>query len=88
MTAADAQALHDDARARGEWLTWFVIPTDPGCSSRFMARAHTADHTGGVYLPGALVADTLDELRAQMPAGLGLWERMAGYPAEVIEVWG
>jgi len=60
-------------------------PEHPG---RFMARAHTADHAGGVYLPGALVADTLDELRPQLPAGLGLWEPMAGYPADVLEPWG
>jgi len=34
------------------------------------ARAHTADHSGGMYLPGALVAETLDEMRAQLPDGL------------------
>lgn len=88
LTPADAQTLQDDARTRGEWLVWFVSPAGPDHHARFMARAHTADHVGGVFLPGALVAPTLDELRAQLPAGLGLWEPMAGFPADVIETWG
>ena len=89
MTAADAQALHDAARSQGDWLVWLVTnssPEFPIC--RFMARAHTSDHVGGVFLPGALVADTLEELRAQLPAGLELWEPLAGCPADVIETWG
>lgn len=88
MTPADAQALHDDARARGKWLVWFISVADPEHSGGFMARAHTSNACGGVFLPDALVADTLDELRAQLPAGLGLWEPMAGFPADIIETWG
>ncbi len=33
-----------------------------------VVRAHTADPTGGCYLPGVLVADTLNNLRRPGPA--------------------
>jgi hypothetical protein len=63
LTPANAQALQDAARARGKWLLWLVTNADLEHPDRFVARAHTADHHGGTYLPGALVADTLAELR-------------------------
>ena len=87
MTPADAQTLQDDATARGTWLAWVVSNSDLEHPGRFTARAHTADHHGGVYLPGALVANTLDELRAQLPAGLTCHGRTSIDPPEVVEVW-
>lgn len=87
MTAAEAQALQDDATARGTWLAWVVSDADLEHPGRLTARAHTADHSGGVYLPGALVADTLEDLRTQLPFGLECHGRTSLDPPEVVEVW-
>ena len=87
MTSADAQALQDDAAARDTWLAWVVSNADLEYPGRFTARAHTADHHGGVYLPGALVADTLDRLRAMLPFGLKCHVRTSIDPPDVVEVW-
>lgn len=84
MTPADAQALQNYATARGTWLAWVVSTSD---LEHPTTRAHTADHHGGVYLPGALVADTLEELRAMLPAGLMRHDRTSLDPPDVIEVW-
>jgi len=45
------------------------------------------DGRSGAPIPGALVAGTLDELRAQMPAGLTRRDRAPIHPAEIIETW-
>lgn len=66
MTPATAQALQDKAAARGTRLVWVIRIADLERPGRVVARAHTSDQ----YLPGALVADTLTELHAQLPAGL------------------
>lgn len=87
MTPADAQALQDDATARGGWLAWVITNADLEHPGRFVARAHTADHHGGVYLPGALVADTLEGLHAMLPAGLTRHGRTSVDPPDVFEVW-
>lgn len=87
MTPADAQALQDNATARGTWLIWLVTHHDLEYPDRFVACVHTLDHHGGVYLPGALVAETLETLRAQLPAGLTRYNRTSLLPAEVIETW-
>ena len=87
LTPAAAQALQDDATGRGTWLTWVVSAADLEHPGKFKARAHTAGHQGGVYLPGALVAATLGELRAQLPTGLTRHERTSAYPPDVVEDW-
>ena len=84
MTAGQAQARQDEARARRADLTWFVGPAGGGA---VMARAHTLDFQGGELLPGALIAPTLAELRRMMPAGLIRQDRQAGDPQEIIESW-
>ncbi len=86
LTAGEAQARQDEARAQGAWLTWFVGPAST-VGDAVMARAHTADFQGGVLLPGSLVASTLAELRQMKPAGLTREDRQAWEPAEVIETW-
>ena len=86
LTAGQAQARQDEARARKGNLTWFVGPAaDAG--GVIMARAHTADFQGGALLPGGLVAVTLDELLQMMPAGLIRQERSVWDPPEIIETW-
>ncbi len=87
MTPAEAQALQDDATARGTWLAWVVSDADLEHRGRLTARAHMADHHGGAYLPGALVADTVEKLRAMLPGGLECHSRTSLDPPEVVEVW-
>lgn len=87
LTPADAQALQDDTTARGVWLLWFVTNADLEYPGRLVARAHTADHQGGAYLPGALIADSLDKLRALLPKGLTRRDRTSMLPPDVLETW-
>lgn len=47
MTPDDAQALHDDAAARGRWLIWTLTDTDLEHPGKYIARAHETDHHGG-----------------------------------------
>jgi hypothetical protein len=68
----------------GRWLMWFVSYERSG---NFTARAHTAAPDGGKWLPGEMVADTLNELRAMLPPGLTRWERTSVMSPEVLEVW-
>jgi hypothetical protein len=63
---------------------WFVSYERPG---KFIGRAVVADQHGGERLPGELVADTLDEVRAMLPAGLTRWERTSVMSPEVLEIW-
>jgi hypothetical protein len=79
--------LQDDATARGIWLTRFISNADPAHPGKVTAKAHTADHTGGVYLPGAIIADVLDEIRAQMPTGLRRRDRAPIDPPGIVETW-
>ena len=83
MTAAEAQGLQDEARARGRWLMWFVAAS----AGKARAWALIADPYGGERLPGELVANTLDELRAMLPLGLKRDKPTELMPPEVVEVW-
>lgn len=87
MTPTEAQALHDDAAARGVWVMWFVSDADAEHPGKVVARAYVADHHGGKLLPGALVANTLAELRAMLPAGLTRHNAIAGAPVGELETW-
>jgi len=87
VTPADAQALHDDAAARGKWLVWTLTDTDIEHPGRYVARAHEADHHGGKLLPGVLVARTLAELRTMLPAGLTQQGPTSMLPPDVLEIW-
>lgn len=87
MTPTDAQVLHNNAKARGTWLVWIVTAVDMEYPGQVTARARTADHQGGTFLPGALVADTLDALRAMLPAGLTRHDRTSALPPDVLETW-
>ena len=62
---------------------WFAARSEGGVR----AWAVVADGHGGKRHPGDLVADTLGELRAMLPAGLRRSERTAVMSAEVLEVW-
>ena len=87
LTAADAQAMQDSATEHKAWLVWFVTAADLEHPGKITARAHEADHRGGTVLPGGLVVDTLDELRALLPAGLTRRDRASVHPPDVLEIW-
>lgn len=63
---------------------WFVT-ADP--SGRFAARAIVADHSGGHQVGEDLHADTLNELRAMLPAGLTRRDRSMMMARDVVETW-
>ena len=83
MTPAEAQRLQDEAQARGRWLMWFVAVS----AGKARAWALMADPQGGRRVPGEMVADTLDELRAMLPLGLKRDKPTELMPPEVVEVW-
>lgn len=87
LTPAAAQAMQDDTTRRGGFLVWIVTAADPAHPGQVMARAHTADHRGGAYLRGALIAETLEALCGHMPAGLTRQDRASVDPPEVLETW-
>ena len=66
---------------------WAITVTDVEHPGKYVARAHQADHQGGTVQPGALVADTLDEMRTMLPAGLTRHDRTSALPPNVIETW-
>jgi hypothetical protein len=87
ITAAEAQALHSAAIARGAWTMWLVTLSKPDTPGKAVAWAIAADNSGGTWSPGLLVADTLEELRSMLPAGLTRHEPTSVLPAEVVEAW-
>ncbi len=87
LSATAAQALQDSVTASGTWLMWFISNADPAYPGKITARAHTGDERGGAPVAGALVAGTLDGLRAMMPAGLTRRDRAPIHPEHVIETW-
>lgn len=66
LTPAEATALHE----RPEPVAWLMLPALDG--NGLVARAYTEAHDGGQLLPGHLVANDLEELRAKLPPGLHL----------------
>jgi hypothetical protein len=79
--------MEDEAAARGPWLIWIVTAADMEYPGKVTARAQVPDHQGGTCLPGALVADTLDGLRAMLPARLTRRDQTSSQPPDVIESW-
>ena len=70
LSRAQADQLHRQVVAAGLQPMWFVMVDDPAFPGCHVGRVHTADHCGGVWLPSALVADTLEALVAMMLPGL------------------
>ena len=87
MTPTEAQEAQDDAWRAGRWLMWFVSTSQPDYPGKAVAWARVADPQGGLLVPGLLVADTLDELRAMLPLGLMRRDRTAVMPESVLETW-
>ena len=87
MTQAEAQTMQDEAAAQGAYLMWFVTVTDAYHLGKAVACATKADTHGGAKMRGVLVADTLDELRTMLPAGLTRRNPTLMMPVGVVEAW-
>ena len=66
LTTEAAKALQDRANRGGVLAAWIV--SEDADTGGVVARLHSSRHDGP--LPGVLVAPTLADLRAQLPAGL------------------
>lgn|GEM_PF-7067269 len=84
MTQIEAQGLHDRLTAAGAYVTWLVISQPPG---QLIGRAMVADHSGGHQEGGDLIADTIEDLRAMLPARLTRWSRTMMMGPKVMETW-
>ena len=80
LTAEVAQALQRESAQEGELLAWIVT----GREGEVVARPVTS---GRGALPYVLVADTLEALRAQIPAGLVRVTETPMDPDRVLEIW-
>jgi hypothetical protein len=82
IDAAMAQALQTDASQVRPIIGWIVMRDTPAHPDRFVARLVTDRATAHV-----LVADTLDGLQAQLPAGLTRVERQPADVPQIVELW-
>ncbi|MBV8612668.1 MAG: hypothetical protein JOY66_02705 [Acetobacteraceae bacterium] len=82
VDAAMACALHADACRTHPLVGWVVMRDPPEHPDRFVARLMTEAPS-----PYVLVADTLAEIHARLPAGLARAGRQPADPPEVVEVW-
>jgi hypothetical protein len=87
MTPAEAAAIHARASANHGLVMWFVTLTDPAHPGRAVAYAIKGDTSGGHRLPGELVADTIEAVRAMLPAGLTRHNLSAYDPVGTVEAW-
>ena len=81
---AMARALHADACRDHALVAWVVLWDLPAYPERYAARLATSGSPPSPYL---LLAETLASIRAMLPAGLVLSERMPADPPEVVEIW-
>jgi len=79
-----AQTLQEQAHDERGVLIWIVMEGDGDHPEKFAARP-VQSGTGALHC--VLVADTLDELRAQLPAGLARSERQPADASGVVEIW-
>jgi hypothetical protein len=87
MTPAEAAALHAEASNNHGLVMWFITLTDPAQPGRAVAYAIEASNSGGHRLPGELVADTIEVVRAMLPAGLTRHNLSAYDPVGTVEAW-
>ena len=82
IDAATARGLHANACAAHALVAWVVTRDPPEHPGKFIARLVT--DTPSSYV---LMADTLAELRAKLPAGVACSDRQPADPPEVVEIW-
>lgn len=72
---------------RSEVAAWVLTGCDPRHPGKLVARPHTCEHDGGRFLAFVLLADSLSNLRARMPAGVSRRGELAFLMPDVIELW-
>ncbi len=82
IDATLVKGIHADAKRRHALFGWVVIKDPPDYRGKFTARFLTDTPT-----PYVLVADTLAEIHAALPARLVRSERQPADPPEVVEIW-
>ena len=82
IDAAMARGLHADACRSHALVGWGVMRDPPEYPDRVVARLVTETPS-----PYVLVADTLAEVHARLPAGLARAGRQPADPPEVVEIW-
>ena len=87
MTPAEAVTLHTKASADDGYVMWFVTLSDPAHPGQAVAWAKKATHSGGESFPGELVADTIKQVQAMLPAGLRRHDLSAYDPIGTVEAW-
>ncbi len=86
MTPAEAAALYVKASIDGAYVLWFITfgPCAPSCA---VAWARVGTVYASTRLRGELVASTIEEFRAMLPARLVRRTRTALMPDGTIEAW-
>ena len=82
IDVAMALSLHADMCRTRSLVGWVVMKDPPDYPGRFTARLVTDAQT-----PYVLVADTLAEIHAALPAKLVRSERQPADLPEVVEIW-
>ena len=82
IDAVMAHALQEDALRTHPLVAWIVIQEEAAAAGAFMARLVT-----GAATPYVLLANTLAELRAQLPSGLTRTDRQPAESAGIVEIW-
>ena len=82
IDATLVKGIHADAKRRHALFGWVVMKDPPNYPGRFTARLVTNAQT-----PYVLVADTLAEIHAALPAKLIRSERQPADLPEVVEIW-
>lgn len=100
LTAEEAAALHWDARKADILTIWTVTTGTKDFGSRFVARPHFVGHTREAHRGISerrvaetfasaryLIADTLEDLRRLLPAGLFRMDRDRDDEPVIVETW-
>jgi hypothetical protein len=82
IDATDARAVNVKARRDNPLVGWVISREDPDYPGKMVACLVT-----GTPEPYTLVADTLAELRAQLPPGLEHSKPQPSDPPNVLEIW-
>ena len=82
IDAADARAIDLKVRRDNPLVGWVVSKEDPDHPGKMVARLVT-----GTSAPFTLVADTLAELRAQLPPDLEHLKPQPSDPPNIVEIW-
>jgi hypothetical protein len=82
IDATDARAVNLKARRNNPLVGWVISREDPDYPDKVVARLVT-----GTPAPHTLVADSLAELRAQLPPGLERSKSQPSDPPHIVEIW-